>query len=108
MLQRHVSLWDTASKHDDIDLDYVLLLASLKRRTATLGYNLAELNEAVLKLQSNHCSSGQAKAYTDSVLNVYPILGTYFNQENCIIHIPILASAVAIMQVGREQELNIS
>lgn len=108
MLRRHVALREHVSKLDDIDLDDLLLPASSERRIDGLVEKLKELNEVVLKLQTHNCTLRQARAYLDSVLDVYPTLDARLNPDARIVHSPVFESAVLKIQDKREEELTTS
>lgn len=105
MLRRSVSLGDAVSRLDEEDLGVFLLADSTERRIDTLVQNLAKLNEVVLKLQLNNCTLRHARAYLDSVLDVYPTLEARLCLDARIVHTPIFEHAILMIQDEREEDL---
>lgn len=104
MLKRLVVLRDFVFKLDNVDLDNALLPAPYAKIDVFLS-ELEELSDMVLKLQLHSCTIRKARAYVESVLDVFSTVEARLNQSSRIVHSPNYESAVVKIYNAMEQDL---
>lgn len=108
MLKRHVVPRDFLCILDNVDLDRVLLLATVERRTDGLLTELKELSDVAPKLQLHSSTICQTRAYFDSVLNVFPTVKARLKQSARILHSPVFKSVIVMIQYTTERDISTS